>query len=355
MFSSTGGIEKMARIIGKALNESIKDLTIFSSHDEENPDNIYFPQGIFYPFKGNKARFMIEGIRKGRKSDLVLLSHINLLPVGYFIRLLSPKTRIVLLAHGIEIWGPLSRIKKMMLAKCSLIISVSRYTDTRIKEQLGAGIRTTVLNNCLDPYLKHDPVENKPAELLNRYNLSDKNFVLLTLTRLSSEEKYKGYDKVLESLQKLLPEFPGLRYLIIGKYDLEEKKRMDDLIDKMGLRHAVILTGFIPDEELALHYSLADLYIMPSMGEGFGLVFIEAMFFGLPVIAGNCDGSVDALLDGRLGTLVNPQNEKEITSAIEKIIHNKESYLPDQGLLMKNFSYEIYKEKLADTLLNLKN
>jgi phosphatidylinositol alpha-1,6-mannosyltransferase len=191
--------------------------------------------------------------------------------------------------------------------------------------------------------------------LLSRYGLTKENFILLTLTRLNSAEKYKGYDKVLHSLQELIKEYPHLRYLIIGKYDSEEKARMDKMISSMNLNNAVALAGYIPEEELSAHYNLADLYIMPSLGEGFGIVFIEAMFNELPVIGGNKDGSVDALLNGKLGLLVDPDNPGEITLAIKKVINNISEYKPDQTLLMQNFSYEVYKEKIKAALKNLMN
>lgn len=356
IFSSTGGIEKMNRVAGKALYETGMMVKIFSSHDDKRIENKYFPVGIFLSFCGNKIRFSLRSIKEGVKSNVVILSHINLLTVGYLIKILSPKTKLVLFAHGIEIWKPLSYFKKKMLSKCDRVLSVSNYTDSKIKHLGYINERqSVVLNNCLDPYLKKKTCDDKPAELLSRYRLKKENFVLLTLARLSSDEKYKGYDKVLECLPDLINEYPDLRYLIIGKYDQEEKKRIDAIINSLNLNHAVIFTGYISDEELSSHYNLADLYIMPSLGEGFGIVFIEAMYYGLPVIAGNKDGSVDALLNGKLGLLVNPDKEAEIAKAIKNVIDNKLAYQPNHDLLMENFSYNVYKEKIDEALKNLMN
>ena len=356
VFSATGGIEKMNRVAGKALHEIGEDVKIFSSHDEKRIENKYFPSEIFFPFNANRKRFAVKSIKEGIKSKVVILSHINLLSVGYLIKLLSPKTKLVLFAHGIEIWKPLSFLKKKMLLKCNQVWAVSNFTNDKIKE-LGyvTNDKSVVLNNCLDPYLQKDNNDSKSNELLSRYNISKDDFILLTLTRLNSAEKYKGYDKVLECLQGLINEYPHLRYLIIGKYDDEEKARMDKMIDSMNLQHAVVFTGYIAEEELSAHYHLADLYIMPSLGEGFGIVFIEAMYNNVPVIAGNKDGSIDALLNGKLGLLVNPDDPEEITLAIKKVINNKSSFKPDQTLLMQNFSYEVYKEKIQAALKNLMN
>jgi phosphatidylinositol alpha-1,6-mannosyltransferase len=356
IFSATGGIEKMNRVAGKALQETGEGLKIFSSHDEKAIENKYFPSENFFAFNGNKKRFAVKSIREGIKSRVVILSHINLLSVGYLIKLVSPKTKLVLFAHGIEIWKPLSFLKKKMLLQCDQIWAVSNFTNDKIKE-LGyvKNNRSIIVNNCLDPFLRKGNNSAKSEKLLSRYGLTKENFILLTLTRLNSAEKYKGYDKVLHSLQELIKEYPHLRYLIIGKYDSEEKARMDKMISSMNLNNAVALAGYIPEEELSAHYNLADLYIMPSLGEGFGIVFIEAMFNELPVIGGNKDGSVDALLNGKLGLLVDPDNPGEITLAIKKVINNISEYKPDQTLLMQNFSYEVYKEKIKAALKNLMN
>jgi glycosyltransferase involved in cell wall biosynthesis len=167
----------------------------------------------------------------------------------------------------------------------------------------------------------------------------------MTVTRLASAERYKGYDTVMESVHELSGAYPNLKYLLVGKYDTEEKRRLDRIVEKYSLQKQVVFAGFIPDSGLAEHFNLADIYIMPSTGEGFGVVFIEAMHYGKPVIAGNKDGSVDALLNGDLGLLVNPNHGEEITCAIKKILANKELYYPDQELLRENFGFDVYKKK----------
>lgn len=143
---------------------------------------------------------------------------------------------------------------------------------------------------------------------------------------MAETEQYKGYDKVLEALPELVKSYPGLRYLLVGKYDNNEKQRLDAIINRLGLKEIVAFTGFVPDEELAAHFMLGDIFIMPSEKEGFGIVFIEAMYYGLPVIAGNIDGSADALCRGEMGILVNPGNKEEIIAAVKKIADNRPQF-----------------------------
>lgn len=77
----------------------------------------------------------------------------------------------------------------------------------------------------------------------------------------------------------------------------------------------VIFAGRIAEKEKAEHYRLADVYVMPSSGEGFGIVYLEALACGIPVIGSKIDGSRDALREGQLGLLVNPTGPAELRAS----------------------------------------
>jgi len=356
-FSITGGIEKVSKVAGKALDELCaeagNELEVCSMYDEQQHiDQKYIAEKNFTGFGIHRIKFTLECVLKGTKKSTVILSHVNLLPVGYLIKLFSPKTRLVLIAHGIEAWEPFTGIKKKMLFRCDQVLSVSKYTKDVLVELNGfSSEKIQVLNNCLDPFLEVPVEKEKDVVLLEKYGLKKEDTVLMTLTRLAAREQYKGYDIVIRSLQNLRESNPHLKYLIVGKYDNKEKSRLDKMIAKAGLKEHVIFAGFVADKELAEHFNLADIYIMPSEKEGFGIVFIEAMYYNKPVIAGNKDGSTDALLDGKLGLLVNPESMEEVSGAIMRMINHREQYLPDRKLLMENFSFPVYKEKWREILV----
>lgn len=360
VFSATGGLEKVCKVVCKVLEElnaegmlaGIKTLSMYDAPGEAECKYVSLEK--FGGYNKRKIRFVLDALLKGLKTNVIVLSHINLLSIGYVIKLIRPKTKLVLFAHGIEIWGPLSGWRKKMLHKCDLILPVSKFTKDKMIAECGlAETKFKVLNNCIDPYLESVNPGAKNAALQAKYGFADNNIVLLTLTRLSSKELYKGYDHVLISLSKIKEQFPGIKYLVVGRYDAVEKKRLDAIIAQYSLQEYVVFTGYIPDEQLADHYCLADIYVMPSKKEGFGIVFIEAMHYGLPVIAGNKDGSTDALCNGKLGILVNPDQQEDINDAIEKIILNKEQYKPDDKLLTELFSYDSYKKKFSSILQQL--
>lgn len=354
VFAATGGIEKICRVAGKALFETgIRNQVraqVYSMYDkqEDADDNRYFPTEMFRGFGKARIRFIIAAIKKGRQTDTVILSHINLLLVGWLIKKISPSTRIIMFAHGIEVWGSLRPRQKMMLQCCDRVIAVSHYTSRKIQELHAVpAAKCRVLNNGLDPFLPVGFDEQVKDELRKKYGYSQDDLILFTLTRLSSRERYKGYDKVLQAMVSLKKDHPRLKYLLAGSYDDKEKAHLDQMINYLALAGSVQITGFVPEDSLVAHFTMADIYVMPSIKEGFGIVFIEAMYYGLPVIAGNLDGSPDALLDGKLGILVDPLDVHAIESAIREILANKDSYIPNRELLTDHFSYEHYKENLV--------
>ena len=343
--------------MGKALYEyglqNNARIEIMSMHDEqeEASNNLYFPKEIFSGFAGDKLNFVANSVNLGREADVIIISHINLLMVGWLVKQANPSAKIILIAHGIEIWGKLNISKKNMLPVCDQIISVSNFTADKIAtfHNIEAS-KISVINNCIDPFLRM-PVLNSPVQTLReKYHIDAADTILMTLTRLSARDRYKGYADVLDALVLLIKNNRKIKYLLAGGYSDGEKKFIDSLIKKQGLANNVILTGYIPESDLTPHFLMADIYVMPSTKEGFGIVFIEAMYYGLPVIAGNQDGSTDALLDGKLGLLIEPNNAEAIAVAVEKMMLNKAFYTPNHTLLMNHFGYDVYKRKFENVL-----
>lgn len=360
-FSATGGIEKVCKVVGKVLYEEqicgTIQLNVFSMYDKQSDSdhNLYFPGENFKGYAEYKLRFILSAIREGKRSNKVILSHINLLPVGWVIKLISPKTELILFAHGIEVWEPLSWLKTKMLKSCDRFFAVSKYTAKKIEKIHSiSSEHIEVLNNSLDPLLEILQTEQiifRSDLMRKKYGYSSDDIIIFTLTRLNSTERYKGYDVVLESICNIVKKHPNVHYLIAGRYDVEEKKNLEKKAKSLGVENNFKLAGYIPDEELVGHFTMSDVYVMPSRKEGFGIVFVEAMYYGIPVIAGNQDGSVDALLNGKLGTLVNPTNPIEVENAIKMILFEKRLNKVNKHLLIENFGYEAYKRSLVDLLI----
>lgn len=354
-FSLTGGIEKVGRAFSKVLSDlnkdkKIGDYFVSSMYDDKN-DKAYLKSSNFEGFKGNRILFSFSTLQQSISFDTIVLSHINLLVFGRMIKKIAPKKRIILLAHGIEVWGEISKWKLIFLqTKCELW-AVSEFTKQQLiaKEVPAAHIK--ILNNCLDPFNEVSNDFEKPQYLLDRYKLKSTDHILFTLSRLSSAEQYKGYDQVLTVLKKIIHTNPNLHYILAGKADELEEARINAMIKTNGLKQRVTLAGFLNENEVSDHYRLADLYLMPSKGEGFGISFIEAAAAGCAIIAGNKDGSVDALLNGELGELIDPDDLRALTNAIHQQLDNKkEKSKIIQRKCMEHFSYEKYKENVLELL-----
>ncbi|MFW0717076.1 glycosyltransferase family 4 protein [Pedobacter sp. N23S346] len=355
-FSLTGGIEKVCRCVSKILSD-LNDTTksnhqLLSLYDDQ-PDLKYIEAAHFKGFKGNRLAFLSTAIKTGLSANIIILSHVNLLLFAWILNKIHPKKRIILLAHGIEIWGTLPKWKTIFLRKNTEIWAVSHYTAQQIEKThhlLPSKIKT--LNNSLDPLFSIPTHFTKPETLLHRYQISSSTKILFTLTRLSSQEQYKGYDQVILALKNLPEE---VIYILAGKADEKEKIRVLNLIAQHHLNHRVILTGFLADDDVQHYFLLADLFVMPSKGEGFGIAFIEAAACGLASIAGNADGSRDALLNGKLGDFVDPDNIEEITSTITKHLalpKDQANVLHHQSLCLNAFGFEQYKTNFLNLLSN---
>jgi phosphatidylinositol alpha-1,6-mannosyltransferase len=355
-FSLTGGIEKVCRCLGKIFSdlqdESKLPFKLFSLHDRRSDlDKKYVKQGNFRGFNGSAIAFGISSLFIGIRSSQVILSHVNLLLFAKLIKLISPQTKIIMFAHGIEVWGSLAAWKKSFLQLHVEIWAVSAFTAKKLVDIHQLDVKKIkIINNCLDPFFEFPTNLDKPLSLLRKQNLTNNQPILFTLTRLSFQESYKGYDQVLRVMPNLIKKFPTMHYIVAGKADDLERTRIENLIHQLGISNHVTMVGFIKNEEVTNYFCLSDVFVMPSTMEGFGIVFIEAAACGVPIIGGNKDGSIDALLNGELGALVDPEDLDSLSKAIEKSLLSKHNKNSIQQIAKTNFSFQQYTEKIKRAL-----
>ena len=269
---------------------------------------VYLDHGL----KGKWAYTLAAWRAAQERCNLVVCGHINLLPVAALAarRCAAP---LVLFIYGIDAWQPhCSRLVNHLLRRVAHVISISEIT--REKFSAWSGIphgRIHILPNAIE--LGRYGIGPKNPMLVQRYGLDGKR-VLLTLGRLSATERYKGFDEVLDLLPELLKSLPDLVYLIVG--DGDDRDRLQRKAQTLGVADRVIFTGYIAESEKADHYRLADTYVMPGRGEGFGFVFLEAMACGVPVVASRLDGSREAVRSGELGIVVDPNDREELRAGI---------------------------------------
>jgi glycosyltransferase involved in cell wall biosynthesis len=282
------------------------------------------PHVKFVAEAANGAVAYLRAVAEARRSkpDLVICGHVNLLPIAFG----NP----LLVVHGIEAW----KRRRLALSQCRGIVSVSALTRDRLVGWSGFAGSTFVLPNAV--HFEHYGIRPKREDLVARYKLEGKR-VLLTVGRLDAAERSKGFDEVIEVLRDL-PE--DVVYVIAGGGN--DAPRLQLRARELGVAARVVFTGLFAEEEKPDLYNLADVYVMPSRGEGFGFVFLEAMACGVPVIASKLDGGREALLDGELGALVDPTNPAEIRAAILETLARGERRIPEA---LSYFSFEKFAER----------
>lgn len=285
---------------------------------EQHAREFTFQPAGGWPGKLRSAYFTAQLLKAAllERPDLIISTHVNFTPVARWLKQVY-RIPYAAVAHGVDVWGLQDRKVIDGIQKANRILAVSRFTrESLLREMaLPPELIHVFPNTVVAEEFRLGP---KPDYLLKRYGLQADQPTILTVTRLAGEERYKGYEQVLEALPELQKRVPNVHYVLGGKGD--DTPRVQALIQERGLESCVTLAGFIPEAELTDHYNLCDVFAMPSRKEGFGIVFLEAMVCGKPVIAGNQDGSVDPLVDGQMGVLVNPESVPELTEALAAVL-----------------------------------
>lgn len=265
-------------------------------------------------------RFAAGGLSSaGRhRPDHIVSTHVNFGPAAHLAKRLFG-IPFSLVAHGIDVHPKLPPRTIDSIRAADRVFAVSDWTKERVLALGGIDAkRVRILPNTMDE--SRFCVGPRPEPLAERYGIKPNEKIVLSVARLDASERYKGYDRLVRCLPRLEKECGPIHFVLVGEG--EDKARADALAKILGVERHLTLTGFVADEELADHYRLADIFAMPSTGEGFGIVFLEAMSCGTPVIGGNRDGSVDALADGKLGILIDPENVDEIIGAIKRMVRH---------------------------------
>ncbi|WP_446684824.1 glycosyltransferase family 4 protein [Cyanobacterium sp. IPPAS B-1200] len=254
------------------------------------------------------------------------------------------------LTYGKEVWDTLPPKERQVLDDANQILTISRYSCDRIYESNKIEKDKIDILPCVVDADRFT-IAPKPKELIEKYNLGNSR-VLLTVARLWSGDIYKGVDVTIRALPKILETYPDVKYLVVGRGD--DKARLKKLTQDLGIENKVIFAGFIPTSELVSHYQVCNAYIMPSQ-EGFGIVYLEAMACGKPVLSGDNDGSADPLQDGRLGWRVPHRDADGVASACIEILQGKDPRCHGEWLreeTVKKFSLQVLDKRLMELIEN---
>jgi phosphatidylinositol alpha-1,6-mannosyltransferase len=319
-FGGPGGIAQYNRDFFSSLAacDQVSDVIVLPRGSAASHSELPSRVRQLCPVQGRRA-YLLAALRASqahRPIHVVFCGHLFMAPLAAIVARLVG-ARLWVQVHGIDAWQELSWLHRRSVETAALITSVSRHTRRRLLEWIGIDpARVKVLPNTVHPRFRPG---SKPEYLLDRLGVRGKK-VLITVSRLAGSERYKGHDRVIRTLPRVLMDHPETIYLVIG--DGDDRPRLEALAAQFQVQEQVHFAGCVPAEELPDYFRLGDVFVMPSTGEGFGIVFLEAMASGIDVIGGNQDGSPDPLADGVLGQAVDPKNREELISAICTALRN---------------------------------
>ncbi|QXE24899.1 glycosyl transferase, group 1 [Richelia sinica FACHB-800] len=358
IFALEGGIQSYVKDIFRAyqgLNSNFS-ADVFLLRDVPSCENNFASENLrFHYFKSKspvvgrlKLAFALLQYLLQQQPAQVFCGHIKL---AVLIQTLCKPLGIpyTVLTYGKEVWEPLPEIERRALVGAKNIWTISRYSRDRASVANKIDPDKFQLLPCAINGQKFTPGPKQP-ELVAKYGLQNAK-VLMTVARLWSGDIYKGVDVTIRALPRILAAFPEVKYLVIGRGD--DQPRLAQLAQDLGVSDRVIFAGFVPTDQLMLHYRLADAYIMPSQ-EGFGIVYLEAMACEIPVLAGDDDGSADPLQDGKLGWQVPHRNPEAVAAACLEILQGEDQrcngkWLREQAIAI--FGIEAFQTCLQQLLI----
>ncbi len=355
-----GGVQRAGRHVAAVMNEFAAghgmECRLLSLNDspELHRMAVGTREFVFTGSARGKARFSAEAARSARRrAKIILAGHPHLAPVAQGARLFSRRAKTIICAHGLEVWEPLSFLRRRALRSADLILAPSQDTANHVASQQDvAQERIRVLPWALDPQFEAliaaKPGAAPPANF-------PRGRVILTVGRWFADERYKGMDTLITALPRLLTEWPDVQLVAVGEGD--DQGWLEQIADGRGvLRHVHFLSG-LKYAEIAACYQACEIFALPSRGEGFGLVYLEAMACGKPVIGGLHGGAPEVIDDGKTGYLVQHGDAGQLATSLEALLAD-----PELGRQMgargrerveRDFRFNVFAKSLKKVLRDL--
>jgi len=322
-----GGVQRAGRHLAAVLSEFAEargvECRLLSLNDSAEPHRMEVGKGEF-AFTGcarSKARLVVSAIRAARRQGkLVLAGHPHLAPVAQAMHVRAPRIRTIVCAHGLEVSEPLPAVRRSALRRADLVLAPSAATAELVSAKQGvAQDRIRVLPWALDPdfeaLLAKAALTPLPPEFPS-------GRVILSVGRWNSEERYKGLDHLIAALARIRTHWPEVQLVAVGEGD--DRHWLENLAAEHGVqRHVHLFSGLAP-AQIAACYAACEVFALPSRGEGFGLVYLEAMASGKPVIGGSHGGAPEVIEDGLTGYLVSHGDVAQLVAALDSLLHEPE-------------------------------
>lgn len=355
--NGVGGIQQASRLTAAVLAEIAAhygwSVSLLSLNDPPDHETSAL-NGAAIPFRGfgrAKVRFLLSALSQARaRTRIVLVAHPYLAVAAAQMKMLRPQVKVIVISHGVEVWRRLPALRHRSLLNADVFVAPSRYTIDRLIDTQGVSQAKAIRlpwplsSDFLGLVGQRDTLRVPDA--------FPKGLVVLATARLAADEKYKGVDHLIRAIALLAPKIPALRLAVIASGD--DVARHEQLARELGIAdRARLFVGLSPAETAAC-YSQCDVFALPSTGEGFGFVFLEAMAFGKPVIGAAAGGVTDIIEHERNGLLVAPGNIDDLAAALEKLLASESlrAQLGRAGAesVRSQFQFETFRSRLEAIL-----
>ena len=321
MTAGHGGIARVARMTARALIEDGNHLSMLSLLDETP---VEVAGQVVKSVHGNRLKYVAQCHAAALSPQNFIYDSVGMARAHpRFPGLRRPYSVWI---HGIEVWGDLSAERLRVLHGADKVLVNSQHTLNRFQET------HEPLNNAHVCWLATE--DDQPPQAPAKF---DGPPTVLIIARIDSKEMYKGHNELIECWADVVSAVPNARLVIAGggsgRFVVEKAAQTSPAHSNIDIK------GFVSESDLHTLWKKSHLFAMPSRGEGFGLVYIEAMRHGLPVIASIHDAGQEVNIDSVTGYNVDLNKPGQL---VERLIHLLKN--PDTAKTMGQAGYKRWQE-----------
>lgn len=360
---SAGGVAEYLYMLLKNFNSTEYENVLIVSEDYKNQIKRFEPyiKNIYVvPMTRNinpkvdiNSIFRIKKIIKEERPEIVYLHSSKAGAVGRLALLFDFKTKILYNAHGWYFNAEIGKkkknffafVEKVLAIKTNKIINISNAEyESALKYKIAPKKKMCIIENGID-FSKFANSDMYRTETRKEYDIDKNDIVIGVVGRLSEQKDPMTIIRVFKMVKN---KYSNAKLMMVGSGELEDEVRgfaKSNNIDK-----DVIITGWIDNVEK--YIPAFDIAVLPSKWEGFGLVIVEYMACGKPVVASNVGGIADIIEDGKNGFLCEAGNEIEFKNKIEYMIENYDVIIDKNvyGNAKKIFDIKKLENKYIDIL-----
>lgn len=249
----------------------------------------------FYGARGSIPRFVWQCARLGlERPSLAVVGHLGQAPVAWTLRRAGLLRNYIIVLHGVEAWQPVAKLDLVAIRGAAAIVATTQFTVEQFRTHNAV---SDSLFHVIPLALGESELPPPAPFVPNR-----RPWRILSVGRLASAERYKGVDTLIHAVARLRARELPVKLMVVGRGD--DINRLEAIRCSLGLQNEVEFLGAVGDAQLEDLFRACDVFALPSKGEGFGIVFLEAMRFAKPCIGGRHGGTPEVIDEGETGFLV---------------------------------------------------